>query len=398
MIGGIVVIVITFLFATLISSRLERKYPFLKKGILIKLYWYHLLMGVAYYIYATFNPSDSKGYYNKILVNFRGENWMDYFGTSTTFIEFLAFPLIKYFGFSYEAMMALFAFAGYVGFCLFYVLFRENTRFKNELFGYDFLMIILFLPNLHFWSSSLGKGSTIFLGLALFFFGINKIGKRFLYIIFGIVIIYFVRPHVAMLVILSSIAGFMFSSKGVSMTYRVMFLIAASGVFFYIFSDVMTMVGLDDDAANAFSLDQRAKSLTEATSGIDITNYSLVEKLFAFIYRPLFFDAPGALGIIVSFENLFYLIISLKLFSLRGFRFIWSADFMVKSAFLSFITVSLALAQISGNLGLAMRQKSQVMILFLFIILKLMDDQKYEAYLGKLRAREQHEKQKALSK
>jgi hypothetical protein len=98
------------------------------------------------------------------------------------------------------------------------------------------------------------------------------------------------------------------------------------------------------------------------------------------LYRPLFIDAPGALGLIVSFENVFYLLITLKIFNLRGFHFLINSNFLVKTAFFSFLTVTVALAQIAGSLGLAMRQKSQVMILFLFVIISFLDKQKLIAY------------------
>jgi hypothetical protein len=142
---------------------------------------------------------------------------------------------------------------------------------------------------------------------------------------------------------------------------------------------VLTLIGIDDEQVMSEGLDlsHRASELSKATSGIDIASYSLPEQLFAFLYRPLFFDAPGLLGIIVSFENLFYLIITLKLLSSwSGLKYLFRGTALTKSAFISFFTVSLALAQISGNLGLAMRQKSQVMILFLFVIISFMDEQK----------------------
>ena len=129
--------------------------------------------------------------------------------------------------------------------------------------------------------------------------------------------------------------------------------------------------------SGGLDLTHRATQLTKATSGIDITNYNFFQKLFAFLYRPLFFDAPGILGFIVSFENLFYLIISFRLLTFPAIRFLFTSDLFVKTSFLSFITVSIALAQIAGNLGLAMRQKSQVMLLLLFVIIKYMDELKH---------------------
>lgn len=184
-------------------------------------------------------------------------------------------------------------------------------------------------------------------------------------------------------VLVSSAIGFIFSSKGISLSVRMLFVVGAAIAFFFIYKDVLQMVGIDEDApvSQGFDLTHRASELSKATSGVDITSYSLPMQLFTFLFRPLFVDAPGALGIFVSFENLFYVIITASVFfSLRGWKGLISGNFLVKSAFLSFLTVSVALAQISGNLGLAIRQKSQVMILFMFVVIAILDEQKSAAW------------------
>ncbi|MBA4056633.1 MAG: hypothetical protein C0490_18105 [Marivirga sp.] len=220
------------------------------------------------------------------------------------------------------------------------------------------------------------------MGIGLFFFGVSKIRKRWIAIIIGGVIIYHVRPHIMLVILISSAIGFMFSTKGISTSLRVVFVLAVSIAFFFIYRDVLSLVGIDEEEflSQGLDLTHRATELTKSTSGIDITSYSLPLQIFTFLYRPLFFDAPGMLGLIVSFENVFYLLITLKIFNLRGFRFLLMGNFLVKTAFFSFLTVTIALAQISGNLGLAIRQKSQVMILFLFVIISFLDKQKLFAY------------------
>jgi hypothetical protein len=327
----------------------------------------------------TFNPSDSKFYYLKTQVNYRGDSWFDYYGTSTIFIEFLTYPFVNFLLFSYEAMMALFSFFGFIGFIFFYIVFKENIRLKHKLFGVDLLTLAFFLPNLHFWSGSLGKGSVIFLGFGLFFFGLSKLRARWIPLLLGSIIIYHVRPHIMLVTLVSCAIAFIFTSRGVSTAMRMLFLAGAAVAFFFIYQDVLLMVGIDEEefVTQGLNLSHRASELGKATSGVDINSYSLPFQLFTFLYRPLFIDAPGILGLIVSAENLIYLILTIQFISrLRRIKLLFSANFLVKSAFLSFMTVSLALAQVSGNLGLAMRQKSQVMILFLFTIISVMDDEK----------------------
>ncbi len=361
---------------------LKRKYPFINDSLMQKLFLFHVLMALVYYLYAVFNPSDSINYYYKIVNNYRGGNWFAYYGTSTTFIEYVGYPFVKFFGFSYEACMALFAFFGFIGFLYFYIFFREHIQFKHTLFGVDLLTLIFFLPNLHFWSSSFGKGSIILMGIGLFFFGISKIRMRWVAILIGGFIIYHVRPHIMLVILVSSAIGFMFTTKGVSLSLRLVFLVGVGVAFYYIYGDVLSLVGIDEEefVSQGLDLTHRATELTKATSGVDITSYGLPMQVFTFLYRPLFVDAPGLLGLIVSFENLFYLLITLRIFNLKGINFLITSNFLVKTAFFSFLTVAIALAQISGNLGLAIRQKSQVMILFLFVIISFLDKQKLAVY------------------
>ena len=381
MLGTITGLIFTIALSFMAIQWFKTRYAFLDASMLIRLYFFHFLLTLAYYGYAAFNFSDSLGYYTRVAARGLDKGWLDYYGTSTIFIEFVGYPFIRFLGFNYEGMMLLFAFFGFLGFCFFYVFVRENIRFNHDFYGINLAVLVFFLPNLHFWSASYGKGSIIFLGIAMYFYGISKLNSRFLAVILGSLIIYHVRPHIFLVVLMASLAGFVFSAKRVSMAQRVLFLGFASVVLTFIFNDVMSLVGLEDEMlTESTNLDHRASKLTKATSGIDIQNYNFVEKMFAFIYRPLFFDAPGLLGLIVSFENLFYLIITFKLFNMKGLQFLVKGDFMAKTAIISFFLVSFALAQVSGNLGLAMRQKSQVMPLFMFYILYFLDQQKVTEY------------------
>lgn len=398
--GGLIAIIIAGFISFSLISRMKRIYPFLDATLLKNLFYYHILLSLAYFGYILFNPSDSRAYYEKVLTGYRGETWFNFYGTSTTFIEFVGYPFIHFFGFSYEAVMVLFSFFGFLGFLYFYIFFKENIRFNHYFMGYNLLTLIFFLPNLHFWSASFGKGSIIFMGIGLFFFGISNLKKRILAVIIGGLIIYHVRPHVMLIILVSTSIGFIFSSKGISLAWRFLFLAAASVAFFFIYKDVLTLVGIDQEEflTQGLDLSHRAEELTKATSGVNISQYSLPMQLFTFLYRPLFFDSLGILGLIVSFENVFYLLISLMLIrNLKGIKFLFTGNFLAKSAFLSFITTSMALAQISGNLGLAMRQKSQVMILLLFVILSYLDDEKLKEWKAQKRRKMQLSRMKPKS-
>jgi hypothetical protein len=274
----------------------------------------------------------------------------------------------------------------------FYLSFREQIRFKHTFLGVDLFKLIFFLPNLHFWSGSLGKGSVIFLGIALFFFGVSHLRTRFFWALLGGVLVYHVRPHILLVMLVSFALAFVFSTRGVTFFWRAVFLAGATIAFFFIYQDVLTLIGIDEDQfiTQGLDLTHRASELTKATSGVDITNYSLPMQVFTFLYRPLFFDAPGLLGWVVSVENVFYLLITLRLLTrFSGWKHIAFGGFLSKGAFFSFLSVAIALAQISGNLGLAIRQKSQVMILFLFVVLAYLDEERKKSKIQQRRRRVQ---------
>jgi hypothetical protein len=371
MLGGILILILTSFLAHVVINRLKGIHPFIDAVLLKRLYYYHVFLSFVYYLYSLYNASDSRYYYKKVVEDFRGPEWFDFYGTSTTFIEFISYPFIRYLGFSYLAMMALFAFLGYIGFIYFYIFFKERIKFRHHFLGVDLLTLVFFLPNLHFWSGSLGKGAIIFPAIALFFYGISKINQRYIAVAFAAVIIYHVRPHIMLVMLVSCFIGLVFSTKGISWVFRVVFIAGASVAFFYIYQDVLTMVGINEEEVltQGFDLSRRARELSKATSGIDISNYGLGLQLFTFIYRPLFFDAPGLLGIVVSIENVFYLL------------------------FFSFLTVSIALAQVSGNLGIAIRQKSQVMMLLMFVIIMFLDEKRLVQYNRQMTERLRRERE-----
>lgn len=372
--------------ALVIARHLSTQYSKTKLVVYQWLLVYHIVLTLAYYLYAISNPSDSWAYYDKILLDFRGTSWADYYGVSTIFIEFIGYPFIKYLSLPYEGVNMVFSFFGLLGFYFFYIFIKEKIKLNHYFLGVNLVLLILFLPNLHFWSSSFGKGSIIFLGFGLFFFGINDITKRFIYIVIGALIIYHVRPHILFIVLIGVVLGFVFSLKGPNWAIRIAAVLIAVVSFAYIYNDVLQLIGIEEQEVfeESTQLTRRIKGLTRATSGVDITQYSFPMKLFTFLFRPLFVDAPGVLGYIVSFENLFYLLIVLRIFSFRFLAYLIKADYIMKAAFVAFFGVSAALAQISANLGLAMRQKSQVMILLMIVILSYLDEQKITVLKSKL--------------
>jgi hypothetical protein len=380
----------------------KNRHKFFSVGLMNKLYFYHLIFWLTYYIYALNNPSDSKNYYRNTRA-YTGE-WLDLYGTSTTFIDFIAYPFTSMMNLPYVVVMVIFAWIGYLGFIFTYLFFRENIPIKIKLFKrWDFLFILMFLPNMHFWTSSLGKGSVIFLGIMMFVYALKSPKKRWLTLLVGALITYHVRPHVFMFLVVGAGLGYMSGNKKVSTAQKVGAFIGMIGLLILIQDKVLAVVNLGD-SENVVSdfqefTSSRSEGLSEdAGSGVDMASYPLPVKLFTFWFRPLFIDAPGFLGLIVSAENLLYLIIAFKIIKKDFISFIKKSPPLVKTSFIIFFMTSLAMTFVMSNLGIIMRQKSMVMYFLFFVIYYYMAEKKYKKIVKLRKLRLKKDKEASLAK
>lgn len=385
MIGAVVLILFLFLITQLFLNNLRKKHRFLSKSLMNKLYFYHVFFATVYYIYAQFNPSDSLAYYDR--PKFSDMTWLDFFGTSTTFIDFLSYPFINYLHFSYEMMMVLFAWLGYLGFLYAYLFFRENITIKVSAFkGVDFLTLILFLPNMHYWTASLGKGAPIFLGLMMFAYAIKFPKARLGLLIVSSCLIYYIRPHMFLFMGVGTVLGYMSGSEKISFGKKFLVFIVMIGTLLLVQDQILAVAGLEEseDFATDFQnfSENRSLELGKSGSGVDMSSYPLIFKLFTFWFRPLFIDATGVMGLIVSVENLIYLILFLKILSRDFMKFIRKSPIVVKMSLVVFCATSFSMTFIMSNLGIIIRQKSMVMYFLFFIIYYYLAQKKYDRLLN----------------
>jgi len=141
--------------------------------------------------------------------------------------------------------------------------------------------------------------------------------------------------------------------------------------------------------------DVQSEGLSGAGSGVAIADYPLPLKLFTFWFRPLFFDAPGILGLIVSVENLIYLLLFVKILKKDFISFLKKSPVTVKMSLVVFFLSSFALTFVMSNLGIIMRQKSMVMYFLFFVIYYYLAQKKYDKIIKKRKLMRRREKARA---
>jgi hypothetical protein len=369
-----VIILLVLLFNSYFIKAMSDRHNIASERYLWTLFIVHFILSTAYMIYAAYTTSDSISYYAKTTAS---EQWITLWGVGTPFIHFVAWPFAGLLGLSYYATTIIFSFIGYIAVVLFYFTVRENTNTRPVWLNMGAAELLFLLPNLHFWSSSLGKGSVILMGLALFTFGLSRFNRRVLALVIGGFLTFMVRPHIFFTLIVSVMMGVILTSSGLKTYMRWLIFIVAGIVFIYISDDVLKFVDTDSlDITSSSTISHRASELSKSTTGVNIAEYGLFMKMFTFWFRPLFFDGQGALGLIVSFENLlyiymFFVIIKEGLFSWRQ----WNG--WIRICLFIFLFGSFALAQVTGNLGIAMRQKAQLMPFFFIIFCKVVSYKPY---------------------
>jgi hypothetical protein len=380
MIDFVFVFFLLFVINKILLKSLSDKFSFFDKKLMNRLYWYHLLFFLIYYTYATFNASDSKSYYFDASIP--REDLMGLFLTGTKFIVFIANPFVQL-GFSYITMMLIFSWMGYVGFVFAYLYFQENITVNVTVFKkYDLLKLLLFLPNMHFWTASLGKGSLIFFGLMLFIYALRFPQKRLFALLFGGFLVYMIRPHVMLFVLVGVIVGIVTGKSKLGIGIKVLILAVSIAFLFAAKNSILSVASLQESENVIQDFDQFAAQqsgrLVSSGSGVDMSNYPLPFKFFTFWFRPLFIDSPSAMGIFSSIENLIYLLLFFKILNKRFLKFIFKAPYLVKTSLIIFVLSSFALTFVMSNLGIIMRQKSMVMYFGFFVIYYFLASEKYE--------------------
>lgn len=377
MIGAIFLIVLLYFITVPMLSGFKARLPWLSLKFLKNLFWYHIFFALVYYMMTRAVRSDSVAYY---FSSMQYENWFDAFVSGTVFIHFVAYPFTNYLFFSYEMTMVMFSWFGYWGFVYFYIVFKENLQFTHELYGYDLITLFFFLPNMHYWTASLGKGSVIFLGLAMAVYGLSRISTRKVAMLFGLVIVYYVRPHVFLFMLVGIVLGIFTGKQKIPFYQKFLVFMGSAATLVLMYDTIIAFVGLDQenliDSFNQFSTVRSYELSKSAGSGLDTSNYPLILKLLTFWFRPVFFDAPNFMGIIVSFENVLYIYLTCKLFDKKFWPFLKAASPLVKTCAVTFLATSFALSGTLSNLGIIIRQKSMVMYFLLFVIICFLDYKK----------------------
>lgn len=228
--------------------------------------------------------------------------------------------------------------------------------------------LILFLPGLHFWTGGIGKDSPMIMAVCLAAWSAIRLERRFVWMGAALLIMAVIRPHVAVVTVLG-VVGALALTKQLSFKAKLALAPVAVVGLVYVVLQVMERfrLGLDFESISNFVEVQQSFG-EEFGGGANLQNLPFPMKVFTLLFRPLYVDAPGVMGLVASVEN------TLLLYLFGYVAWHWRILFRLLTR-VSYITYNVAfavplvlmLAMVNYNIGLGQRQKMMAVPALLII-------------------------------
>lgn len=339
---------------------LARKLRLPRKSALF-LYAWHTVFCMVYMWYSISNGADATTYYEQSLIHAGG------FKPGTEFVYFFTSLFTRTFGFSYLGTFLVYNCIGSFGLLAFGACVHSATWGKSRLMRQAGWLVLL-LPSVSFWSGAIGKDAISFMSACVFLWSAIQIRQRVGWMVFAVLAMVLVRPHMAAVMVVAVAGGVVFS-RGVSIPVRLSlaFVGIAGAVLIVPFALEYSGLGEAHGTADiADYVEQRQGYNLTGGGAIDIAEMSPPLKLLTYLYRPLPFEAHSAAALAASVENVFLILLTLAMLATlvkrHGIEIKWMLWLYAGGAWL-------ILAVTTANLGIAARQKWMFLPIMLYLAL-----------------------------
>jgi len=355
-----------------------RRWTRLKVTVFALAYLMHVGAVVMYYTLVRSGGGDSLLYYEDPY-----GYYADGIAMGTQFIVWITQTLRYWFDGTYFDYFILFGSVGFFGIALMMRIFEElydETGGEIPLYIY----LLLFIPGVHYWTSAIGKDGLFFFAMVLSIWGAMRIRQRIVPLAAGLGLMLMIRPHVAVVACAALAIGFV-GDKRISLVTRVgLGVLAAAGMGAAV---AATWSAFQIDLTNIDSVSDalagREALLQTEAAGASAVNASYPMRVIALLFRPMFIDANGALGLIVSLENaLLVPVIGTMLIRARTAVRVARAAVFARYALVMAVGVLLMLAIGYYNMGLGIRQKATMILpglIIFFVALQAVGKARREA-------------------
>lgn len=324
------------------------------------IHFYHIGFSFIYANYALKNPVDATRYI------YEAERTAFSLVPGYESIHYLTAILMNDLKLEYFSLFQVYAFIGVIGLLALDGVLKLINQGKNcWIKGLGSLVV--FFPTANFWSAAIGKDCFSLTAVCLVLWAALDWKKRIPLFAFGVILLFYVRPHIGGIMALAAALAFIFEPE-IKPSQRLILIglgCVLSAVFLYF---VSRMINVAFDIKELINFIERRQIVNQqGVSSINIADSTILENMMSFMFRPLPFELPGLAALMTASENLILILIAVICLG-----FFWLKDDSRTSMSYTFLwTYGLGtwmlLALTIPNLGIAVRQKWMFLPIFLAI-------------------------------
>lgn len=360
---GLVSAIIVFIFGALLVQIFSRKLLLSFKRALA-IYLWHTLLCIIYASYVSKSGGDANMYYLAAI-----PEGLDFkFGTIA--VRYLSQAIKNSLQLSFGGVFLVFNIFGTIGLLAFDASLRGVTQSSAPKLR-RLASAVVFLPSISFWTSAIGKDSLAFMSVGLALWAALKLTGRTPIMIFAILIMLFVRPYMAAIMVAGLTLAFALSNK-INVLPRIMLATLSIVAATIVVPLAIQQSGLGDEldeSSFVTYVEKRQSYNMEGGGGVDIKNMPLPLQLFTYLFRPLPFEVHSIFSLAASIDNILLLYIFFigipKLIKRPGRGKAELRSFLWVYALSSWLILSMTTA----NMGISMRQKWMFVPVLIFLLL-----------------------------
>jgi len=379
----VIIIILLIILLVNSNSRIAKKFnlPYKYELHLHYLLFYHLIFSLFFTWYILNFGGDSQGYWRFGMqqIKVAEPSWMIYFGEGTTFILWLCYFPSNILKLEYITGNILFGLLGFIGIRYIFVMVADRFPVNYSVINIPLFPLIFYFPNLHFWTSGVGKDSVAFWAIAMFLYAIQQHKSKWWLAIIALFFAFMTRPHIGQALIAASGVALLLETD-IKFQYKIILTTAVIGISIWLSSTTLDALKINDFSMETLGIfaESKVANLGKERTGSSFTlsSYDWPMRLFSYLFRPFFLDAHNIMSFLSSFENALYLYLSFYIYrnwSLEAFR---DMPIFIKVGIITFIPVTIAFMNSLANLGIVMRMKNMTMIYFVLFCLWLIIYQK----------------------
>lgn len=267
---------------------------------LVFLFFYHLVFVIISYQYVLKNSGDSFLYWwQKPSIDSYNYWTLQNFGTKL--IMQLNYPLVKA-GIPVFVGFIIYAIIGFTGIFYLYKTLKSLSNSNEFINKYYILELFFLLPNLHFWTTIIGKEPIVFTALAIGLY--SFVQKKYVALGVCLLIVAIIRPHVFLMLVISAMFFVLFTNH-FSLKKKIVSLgifVLVTTIFIYIVLSTTKIKYFDVERIVKFN-DFSILSFKHAASYVPMLDYNWFYKCFSFLFRPFLYDINSFYSFCFGIEN-----------------------------------------------------------------------------------------------